>query len=167
MAWPNAWPTQELSDSRRRLLELRQTLDELPRDSADVEAALGRFLVIRTCGHLEFTFEETLCRIAEEQASPRVAGFVRGQYFRGANPKPGRLVSEVARFDLVHSERLDSMLRENDEALHRELEFLVDRRNKIAHGQNEGIGRRKALDLAATGVQIADWIVSELAPSRF
>lgn len=167
-AWAAAWPSQAISESRRRLVELRKTLDELPpTTSSEIESALARFLVIRTCGHLEFTFEETLCRAAEDQASPKVAAFVRGQYFRGSNPKPGRLVAELAKFDVQHSARLGAFLAANDEELQRELEFLVDRRNKIAHGQNEGLGRRKAIDLADIGIVIGDWIVAELAPSVF
>lgn len=57
------------------------------------------------------------------------------------------------------------MLAEQDELLHRELSFLLDRRNKIAHGHSEGITVRKALDLKRVAVQIADWFILRFNPN--
>jgi hypothetical protein len=53
----------------------------------------------------------------------------------------------------------------NDERLARELAFLVDCRNKIAHGLNEGIGSQKALALKDVAVEIADWFVLRFNPT--
>jgi hypothetical protein len=70
----------------------------------------------------------------------------------------------IRRFDGAWADELDQVLSEDDERLGRELDFLVDRRNKIAHGLNEGIGVRKALDLVEPAVTIGDWFVNKMDP---
>jgi hypothetical protein len=52
----------------------------------------------------------------------------------------------------------------DDQKIRRELGFLVDRRNKISHGQSESVARRKSLDLADIALTIGDWMTGELDP---
>jgi hypothetical protein len=48
MTWEGAWPSHQLSESRRRLYDLRNELDHLGDDvSSEIAQALSRFLVIR------------------------------------------------------------------------------------------------------------------------
>jgi len=57
-------------------------------------------------------------------------------------------------------------LEADDQRLRRELAFLVDRRNKIAHGLNEGIGTVKALALKDVASEAADWFIARFNPGR-
>lgn len=165
MTWKTAWPSHALTESRRRLADLRNELDHLPDTSSpEVEQAISRFLVIRCCGHIEFTFEETFCSLAEAQASPGVASYVRSGFFRGSNPHPSRLTGTLDRLNKSISNDLSGFLSQDDQRVHRELGFLIDRRNRIAHGQSENVSRRKALDLASIALEIGDWITEHLDP---
>lgn len=165
MAWAGAWPSHDLAESRRRLVELHKELDQLTDDvSPEVEQAICRFLVVRTCGHIEFTFEESFCLFTSARSSPGVADFVRSGFFRGSNPSPGRIVGTLEKLDKNRARVLSDYLDDNDQVVKRELAYLVDRRNKIAHGQNETVRKRRALDLAQVGLDLGDWMVTTLDP---
>lgn len=158
------WPSHELTESRRRLQSLRDELNALDGANAGVEQALSRFLVVRACGHVEFTFEEAFCCYAAAKASPAVASFVRSQFFRGSNPHADRLADILRRLDPGRATRFVEYIDAEDQRMRRELGFLIDRRNRIAHGQNETVGRRKALDLAELALDVGDWITTEIDP---
>lgn len=165
MVWPGAWPTHALSSSRVGLVELRDEVDSLVTEtSPETDRAMARFLVLRACGHIEFTLDESFCAYAESQSSPSVASFVRTQFFRGANPSPGRIADTLRKLDPSRADKFEAFVNDDDQRLKRELEFMVNRRNKIAHGQSETVRRRKALDLADVAIEIADWIVTTLDP---
>lgn len=70
----------------------------------------------------------------------------------------------MGRFDDAWADELNDLLNDNDEYLKRELEFLVDRRNKIAHGLSEGITVRKAIILFDAAQDISDWFVAQFRP---
>lgn len=165
MAWPGAWPSHALNASRSLLEDLRDEVDSLEVDaSSSTEQALTRFLVIRSCGHIEFTFDEAFCSFAESKASPSVASFIRTQFFRGAGPTPDRILGTLRKLEPTKADRMEQLIDKDDQRLRRELSFLVDRRNKIAHGQSETVRKRKALDLANVAIEVGDRIVAELDP---
>lgn len=130
----------------------------------DVDAALARFLVVRTCGYIEQVVEECCRAYLRSKSDARSASFGASWFGRGRNPSKDSLVSLVRRFDGAWGNSLETLLNDNDELLGRELAFLVDRRNKIAHGLSEGIGVRKALDLVAPAKEIADWFIATFDP---
>jgi hypothetical protein len=125
---------------------------------------LSRFLAIRACGHIEFTFEEAFCTYAESKASPPIANFVRSQFFRGSNPSAERISQTLRKLDPARADRFIAFADDGDGEIQRELSFLLDRRNKIAHGQSESVGRVKAVALGEVSLRIADWLVTELDP---
>lgn len=165
MAWPGAWPSHALSSSRAGLADLRKEVDSLGSDtSSETEQAMARFLVVRASGHVEFTFDESFCAFAESKASPSVASFVRTQFFRGANPSAARIGDTLRKLDPSRADAFEAFINDDDQRLKRELDFMVNRRNKIAHGQSETVRRRKALDLADVSLEVADWVVTALDP---
>ncbi|MBX3100567.1 MAG: hypothetical protein KF761_13430 [Salinibacterium sp.] len=165
MTWPGAWPSHILATSRQRLAELQLEVDSLPSDvSVATEQAMTRFLVVRACGHIEFTFDEAFCSYAESKSSPPIAAFVRSQFFRGSNPSAERIEVGLRKLDPARADRFVLLIDAEDQKVRRELGFLVDRRNKIAHGQSESVARRKALDLADIALSLGDWVMTELDP---
>lgn len=164
MNWPGAWPSHELSEWKRRLADLRKSVDERKSEDPDVIAALCRFLVVRSCGHIEFTFEEAFCSYAASRSSPAIATFVRSQFFRGSNPTPTKIHGILRKLDTDLADRFNSFMDEDDQSVKRELSLLVDRRNKIAHGQNENVATRKAVDLASLAERVGDWMLIQLDP---
>lgn len=164
MGWQGAWPPQDVSQSRSRLLELRRVVDSFDGEDG-AHSAMGRFLVVRSCGHIEYTFDACLADFAERSSHPAIASHVRGGLFRGRNPRPDDLVDRMTRMRPAWGASLASFMDENDGRLRRELSLLVDRRNSISHGQNEGIGVRKALDLSDMAIEVGDWVSDQLDPT--
>jgi hypothetical protein len=165
--WTGAWPSRDITNLQRALKELKQLTEHPSGDQPDeVSRALARFLVVRTCGFLEQVIEECCRALILSKASPQVAAFGASWFGRGFNPTPDRIVSLVKRFDSMWATELEEKLEADDELLSRELSFLVDRRNKIAHGLSEGLGARKALDLVAAAEELADWFIARFDPQQ-
>jgi hypothetical protein len=161
------WPPREVTDVRRRLDELaalvETPLSDLPQDARDW---LAHLLVVRSCGYVEQTVLSVgLGYLVGRSAGP-ARSFGQSWLSRGPNPTPEALTTLVARFDSSWSEELGELLEADDQRLHRELSFLVDRRNKIAHGLNEGLGVAKALRLRKVAYEVADWFVLRFNPRR-
>jgi hypothetical protein len=144
---------------------LERLVDRPPPVQPDeVSQALARFLVIRTCGYLEQVVDQCCIAFVTSKSPPRVTSFGTSWLGRGANPSPERLVGLVRRFDTEWATELQGRFDVDDQRLSREVSFLVDRRNKIAHGVSEGIGARKALDLVSVTREVADWFILRLDP---
>lgn len=161
------WPPVVLRNSRIELVKLIGILDELDSGSVTDEliAYTARFLVVRSCGYVEFALAEALSIHAERRAHPFIASYVRsGLTSRGSNPRPTVVADTLRRLSPVWATEFEQLTANNDDLYGRELSFMVDRRNKIAHGQSEGVGRRKALDLASVALEIGDWLVAKLDP---
>jgi hypothetical protein len=162
---PTAWPPQRVAQLSIALDDVKALVTSPPHDQADeVTRALSRFLVVRTCGFLEQVVEECCVGYITARSSPHVASFGRSWFGQGASPKPGRLVQLVQRFDAGWGESLQQLFADDEELLRREISFLVDRRNKIAHGLGEGVGAAKALELLAFARQVADWFIGTFDP---
>ncbi|MCV7179545.1 HEPN domain-containing protein [Mycolicibacterium sphagni] len=165
MTWSGAWPPHEVHQSKRRLIQLRDTVDRLaPETDDDIKSSLARFLAVRSCGHIEFTFDECLSQYASVKAHPNIANYIREGLFTGRNPRPGVLVERLRTLNQEWANDLELFLHEDDKLRARELSLLVDRRNGISHGQNEGLTPRKALDLVKLALDVADWITERLHP---
>lgn len=166
MTAPIPWPPRDVDLSRRKLLQLIGVVDGLGSEASDdVKTGLARFLAVRSCGHVEFSFDECLAQYAAAKAHPSVASYVREGLFSGRNPRPDALTQRLRRLNPEWADELDAYFAEKDGERTRELGLLVTRRNGISHGQNEGLGTRKALDLAAVAVDIADWMILRLDPT--
>lgn len=161
--WDDPWPSRALMDLSRSLKTL-EIIVQGQKPSEPASAELSRFLVVRICGYLEQSVEESCRSYLRSKSDPRSAMFGESWFGRGASPRPEFLIKLVQRFDRAWADELDALLRRDDELLKRELEFLVDKRNRISHGLNQGVGQRKALDLVSTVRQVADWFINRFDP---
>lgn len=165
MGWNSAWPSLELQQSRRRLEELKTMVDSLPSEHYDhFGPELARFLTVRAAGYLEDAFETCISCFAEAHSHPAVANYIKDGLFRGRNPRPDALLDRISKLDPEWESSLRNLLQENDSYLSRELSYLVDRRNKIAHGKSESVTIRKSLTLVEVSTEIADHIVNLMDP---
>src|SRR3954453_8582903 len=132
------WPPRQVSLLRGRLEELCQLVstpqDALPHAARDW---LARFLVVRSCGFLEQTVLQVCRGYVSERSGGPVRTFSQSWLERSPNPSPSALTLLAGRFDAAWADDLMELLEADDQRLQREIEFLVDRRNKIAHGLNE------------------------------
>jgi len=165
MATVITWPSlaiQNLDHGLSRIVELVE--HPAPGEPDQVTQALARFLVVRTCGHLEKTVQECFRSYVENKSFGRVRLFSHSWLARVNNPEPERLIELVGRFDSTLELDLRMLFEANDFELKREISLLINKRNAIAHGENEGIGSRKALDLLKYSKLIADWFVLNFDP---
>ena len=164
MTRPTAWPPIQVSRLREALEELTSKVTSM----RDVETLpwLTRMLVVRSSGYIEQTSRE----VFYEYMGTRSGGFVRafGQSWlaKSRNPTPENLLEMVGRFDYNLRSELEELLEHDDQRLRRELSYLVDRRNHIAHGLSEGINRDKALSLKDVALELSDWLVLKFNPLR-
>ena len=159
------WPTRRFDALERSLDEVKSlVIGRSPAADDPVTSYLARFLVVRTCGYIEQTVELSCDAYIKRKSDSRTSSFASSWFGRGANPKPDALVKLVTRFDSEWGRELDTFLRAEDELLWRELSFLVDRRNKIAHGLSENIGVRKSLDLVESAKPVSGWFIDKFSP---
>jgi hypothetical protein len=161
--WSDKWPSRTLVDLNQSITNLEKLVQEQD-PSEKVSAELSRFLVVRTCGYLEQAVEESCRSYLKSKAHPRIAAFGESWLGRGANPGPDSLAKLVRRFDNAWADELEELFNNNDEFLKREIKSLVDKRNRISHGANQGVGQRKALDLVPVAKEVADWFIGKFDP---
>jgi hypothetical protein len=156
----------------RGLLQLESSLDSLAeavrtpgRRSDDEQMWLTRFLVVRACGYLEQVVH--LCAVAhiEARSGGTAKLFALSWLSRSQNPSHENLLNLIRRFDGDMRNELCELMEDNSGEIKRELSTLVTQRHKIAHGLNEGLGARRALELVDTAKYVADWIVHSLNPN--
>ncbi|MFI6781966.1 HEPN domain-containing protein [Micromonospora sp. NPDC050276] len=166
MAKANHWPPRNLYGLKLQLDALADAVGERPRHRTDDEQVwLTRFLVVRTCGYLEQVVYEAAREHVRQKSGGRVRTLALSWIERTRNPTPENLLDLISRFGDDFFNELESILDEDDKRLRRELKLLVDRRNKIAHGLNEGMTQTKALSLKRDVEAIADWVLANLKPN--
>jgi hypothetical protein len=163
--WDEAWPSQKITQFENSLSGLESVLERVAKGSDDdTTAALARFFVVRACGFLEQVTEECCRSYLRSKSDPRASAFGGSWLGQGRGAHPDNLVALVSKFDSEWAAEFNELLDQNDQELRREISLLVNRRNKIAHGLSEGIGVRKALELAHYARLAADWFVLRLDP---
>jgi len=159
---PTHWPPRELRLLERRLNELELLVREDRSMSSDVRDWLARLLVVRSCGYLEQVVLAVQREYVEQKSGGLVKTFAHSWLERSRNPRPDVLLGTVGRFSARLEYELEEFLRDTNTTLWSDLAFLVDRRNKIAHGENESVGPARALQLKGTAVDVADWFIRRL-----
>lgn len=132
--------------------------------SAEALGWLSRLLVVRSCGYLEQTVNACARGYVQAKSGGLVRSFSLTWLARTRNPSYDALMELAGRFDLVLRDDLERALEADDRRLRQDLHALVDRRNRIAHGENEGIGRDRALSLSGSSEALADWWILALNP---
>lgn len=162
------WPPVEVTRNHLRLVELGELLEDAMRkgESELVSGWLARLLVVRSCGYLEQVVAEVARGFILKRSGGLVRSFAHAAIPAAKNPWPESLLDWVGRFDRSLQDDLRDVFDEDDQRLRRELGLLVDRRNKIAHGLNEGVTERKALNLQIVACEVADWFVLRFNPQR-
>lgn len=152
------WPTL-------RVHQLRQDLDNVRgvftgyTDADPVKAALARFYVVRSCGLIEKVTVECAHVFLEQRSDPRASRYGISWLPWGiTSAHPGALVEYVGKFDTEWRSSLEQFLKADDEILWRELAGLVQKRNRIAHGESESVSTTKAVEYGDIARKVCDWI---------
>jgi hypothetical protein len=161
------WPPWEVTSLEAQLQSLVDVVESMTGEELrEARDLLSRLLVVRACGYLEQSVVEVARAYVDHRAGGPVRSFSRSWMERSRNPTPEALEEFVGRFDAVYAEELTTLLDDQDQRLRRELHFMVDRRNRIAHGLNEGLGHRRSLALVTVSTEIADWFILRFRPDR-
>lgn len=167
MSKQSVWPPLQVRTLERYFIELSESVGDPDRVKArtdDEQIWLTRFLVVRSSGFVEQVVYESARGYLAERSFGMVRTFSHSWIERTRNPSPANLLLLLGRFDGTLAELFSDFLDEDDGLRRQNLELLVQRRNEIAHGQNEGMGIQKALRVAETAREVADWFIRELAP---
>jgi len=156
------WPPRQIARLQSQLNELAHLASTTSDD--DARPFLARLLVIRSSGYLEQTAFEVFRYYISACSGGQVKSFAHTWVEKTRNPSAHNLEEMVGRFDAEWREQFGAFLDDQDERLRRELAFLINTRNQIAHGLNEGIGLQKALQLKGVAIEIANWIVAQFRP---
>lgn len=165
----NSWPPFEVTSSAQKLVALREIVDN-PVDErgrklpVEVISWLSRLLVVRACGHLEQVVRACSRGYLERKSGGPAGAFGLSWLDKSRNPKRTALEEHLERFDPAWSVAFSAFMEADDERLHRDLASAVDKRNRIAHGENEGASRDQALRLCCALEEISDWWVTQLNP---
>lgn len=164
MAYVKTWPPWTVTSLREKLDDLALLVDESVGLDPEVRAWLSRMLVVRSSGFLEQTAKEVCRTHVDERSGGIVRTFALTWLERSKNPSPDNLSDLVGRFDASFQAEFVNLLDSDDQRIRRELSLLVDRRNKIAHGLNEGISKEKAMSLKGVAIEVSDWLVLRFNP---
>lgn len=167
MAGVAQWPPFAVTSLRSNLRTLTALMED-PDKTLEVEVRgwLARLLVVRAAGFIEQGTVECCREHVRVNSGGTVRSFAHSWLERSKNPKPENLRELLGRFDSNYQEEFTKYMDENDGALYRDLCFLIDRRNKIAHDLNEGVGPSRALELASSAESVVDWFILRLNPHR-
>lgn len=159
------WPPRELKRLEKLLDELADSIDNRPKHRTDDEQIwLTRFLIIRSCGYLEQVMHQCVTGHLQEKSYGTSRSYSLSWLSRSINPSAENIRTTLGRFDAGFVDEFDLMLREDGVALGDDLGALIAMRHKIAHGDNAGLGERRALNLYRVAKRVADWMIVRLNP---
>jgi hypothetical protein len=157
------------------VLRLRQALDDVCElvkhpgydldKNLEVHQSLCRFLVIRSCGYLEISTVEICRAYVYAKSGGPVRSFAHSWLERSGNPQPGYLIKLIGRFDATMASEFEQFIADEDSRIKRDIDFLVNRRNRIAHGESEGINQARAIQLKEISCEVADWFILRFNPN--
>lgn len=131
----------------------------------EVHQSLCRFLVVRSCGYLETSTVEICRAYVHAKSGGPVRSFAHSWLERSGNPNPKYLVQLIGRFDSAMANEFEQFIADDDGRIKRDIDFLVSRRNRIAHGESEGINRTRAIQLKEISCEVADWFILRFNPN--
>jgi hypothetical protein len=158
------WPPWNVTGLHSKLDELPTIVENSKGMDPDGLAWMSRMLVIRSSGFLEQTANEVCFFHVESRSGGIVRSFAQSWLERSRNPSPENLSDLVGRFGGSLQSELLELLDKNDQRIRRGLAYLVDRRNRIAHGLNESVSRDKSLDLKKVAIEVSDWLILRFNP---
>lgn len=135
-------------------------------DNPDAQAALVRYLVVRTAGYLEASRDELANAHVTQQASPRVAQRLKAGLSTGVGVRPAQLRAFLFSFDPEWAAQLDVFFAGDDSRLSNQLGALVEARKNIAHGLGDPVRESQAIRWAETANEVVEWLTALMDPSK-
>jgi hypothetical protein len=125
---------------------------------------MSQLLIVRTCAYLEQTALTISRAYINAKSGGIVKTFAASWLAKGNVPSSEALKQFIGRFDQGWANELDVLLHADNDRLHLDLAFLIDRRHQVAHSQSVSVPPSRALELNASASSIADWMVGKFNP---
>ena len=164
------WPTTEYLNSLSDLKDFEQLLSsDLGRaDLIDEVDALGKYLIIRSCGHIEIASSECVLSFLERHTNKSLDKYIRSTYKTYRSPNVDNLSDSLKKigksvfedFKTYMSEQQSSNGEKNSDTLKQ----LVDARNKIAHGKSIVETQKDSLIYSVFAEELGRWYEEYFKP---
>lgn len=120
------------TDSTRLEVAFESMLEEANAASDKNQSYLAQLMTIWASGYLEARCREVIGTYTTRRAQPNIAKYVRHDLDRFSNPKMGKIIELVRRFDKNVSDELESFA---EGQIREGIDSIVSNRHKIAHGR--------------------------------
>jgi hypothetical protein len=167
MSRKKVYSQQARAEIKRRKADLDRTLEQinnLPNTKIPEEmvAKLYGYLTVRTCGLLEKALFLAASSLCETQSHGETKRFVLAKLEKGFNPKTERIIEFVEAFNLDWASELRLYL--SKDLRDQNINALVGNRNSIAHGENQGVSRKRVIENIQLVYELIDWILEKFEP---
>ncbi|WP_314025925.1 HEPN domain-containing protein [Olsenella uli] len=165
-----SWPTTEYRNSLSDLKDFEQLLSsDLGRvDLTDEVDALGKYLIIRSCGHIEIASSECVLSFLERHTSKNLDKYIRSTYKTWASPYANNLSGSLKKIEeSISRDFMAFMSRQqssNGEKNSDTLKQLVDARNRIAHGKSTVKTQKDSLVYSTFAEELGRWYEEYFKP---
>ena len=127
---------------------------------------LTKYALIKACGTIELCFKTIISERVTEKESVLVKKYLEETFLsRGINPKIKAISSHLSKFDEAWPKQFEDKIAAKDNKISSSMRYLVDERNKHAHGQDTRIGLHEVIECFGRGrnaIEILDEVVSDL-----
>ncbi len=125
---------------------------------------LTKYALIKSCGIIELCFKTIICDQVSQKENVRIKKYLDDTFLsRGVNPKVKAIAGYLAKFDEAWPKEFENRVQVKDDKISPSMRYLVDERNKHAHGKDTRIGFHEILSCFRYGrmaVEILDDVVS-------
>lgn len=134
----------------------------LPEDSGTAKEAniirveslpfLTKYSLIKACGTIELCFKTLVSECVTSKDNARVSKYLDETFLsRGINPKIGAMANYLRKFDDAWAKEFEAKVQAKDSRIITSVKYLVDERNKHAHGKDTRIGLQEVKECFAHG----------------
>lgn len=174
-AMMNNQTLRDIEDAKRVYRESYQRLQQLYtdvdmtlcqlQDSPDLTSHLSAYLLLRSCSHVELSFQQSVYCYVRNRSHRHVANLLVNKIFStGFNPKPKRITELLLKLNNETGEAFDQYLDDDshDNNYKNLLDNMVQKRNNIAHGQRYTSSFQNTIPYYSMSLDVAEWLFNHL-----
>lgn len=151
----------EIARLRLKLTKLEKRCSEVD-PSDEIAGDLSRYFCVRVAGFLEQAVASISRATCERTSGGPALAFGLSWLERVPNMRSGELTKHVHRFGPSYSEPFTKYLLADERG--ERINALMGIRNQIAHGKDQGVSLRQALDYYRVVNEVVDWLLEHLDP---
>lgn len=174
----DSWPNMVIQESRQSVCEINHSIRRLEsasrqnrrnnnanyillEDDAITSALsnLGKLLIVRSCGYVEVTVEQSILANASKGDSS-IFEYVKNTLGKGRRTDKGRIKEVFKHFGI----NWEHFTNNNIKSYLTDIGAMYDYRNRISHGESENLTFNRAIELSNSAICMGDILYTSLAP---